>query len=330
MSYIRIRSEGDGPVGLGCGCGPACGCAGCRKTYSLGEWYVPPDDDEDEEPEKEPPKKTPPPSASSGESDLFGYGNFAGLHGAGIGCGCSARGGSSHLGANAQLGDFGWSVKTPISAEGHEVLTRMAVGPSRTIAFQVTGIPKSRVLTSAELDEIIAGNVSVDLGFKYTGVVFSLNKDEQKRHSLRREYGQPLPAALADVIGSLRAQHAGILAEGDPKKRLRRIGQALHLVQDSFSPAHTDRRSGSGWCISYIKNFGRGSYPVEHGKPSDDRDKIANPASRASAAAATAASRVYLAIVFKAIYGHTAPDPVAVSESAAEFGRFVANNLRSC
>src|SRR5260370_30534925 len=107
MSYIRIRSESDGPVGLGCGCGPSCGWTGCRKIWSaLGEWYVPPDDDEDEEPEKEPPKKTPPPSSSSGDSDLFGYESFAGLHGSGIGCGCSARGGPSRLSGSTWLGDF--------------------------------------------------------------------------------------------------------------------------------------------------------------------------------------------------------------------------------
>jgi hypothetical protein len=345
MAYLRMRDTSSGLAGLSCGCGPGCGCTACRRTYSpLGEWYVPDDEDEDEEPEQVPPPPAaaptvapaaPTPSAAPtpGRRRLRrqrGPEQLGGWRWPGLGCGCTAHAARGSGSTVPKLGGFGWSVKTPLSAEGHEWLTRSAIGPSRTIAFRVAGKSLSRTLTAAEEAEVIAGNRSVDLGWGGTGVLFAFNQDEQKRHSLRREYGQALPAALSDVIGSLRAQHAAILAEPDPKTRLHRIGQALHLVQDSYSPAHTDRRPGSGWCIFYIKNYGRGRAPAEHGVPSDDRDRVANPASRAAATAAIAASREYLSIVFKAIYGRSTPDPVATSEAAAEFARFVAGHLKKC
>jgi hypothetical protein len=348
MAYVRIPEASGSFAGFGCGCGPSCGCGSCRTRYSgLGELYIR-DDDEEEEPERVPPPPAaaapPPPapeptppkeqpgrrgrrrsrSAGPTPANLSG----SGLHG--YGCGCTAQPFLNRRPLGPGLGQYGWAVKTPISAEGHEVLTRSAIGASRTIPFTVAGKPLTRVLTASEEAEIVAGNRSVDLGWAGTGILFAFNEDEQKRHSLRRNFGQPLPAALADVIGSLRSQHAAILAERDPKTRLRRIGQVTHLIQDSYSPAHTDRRPGSSWCIYYIKNYGRGSAPAEHGKPSDDRDKIANPSSRAAASAAIAATREYLSIVFKAIHGRTAPDPVAVSEAAAEFARFVGRHLKKC
>jgi hypothetical protein len=350
MAYLRIPEAGNSLAGLGCGA--SCGCGPCRKQYSgLGEIYIR-DDDEEEEPERVPPPPAgaapapapapPPPtpeptppkrgprrgrrgrSAEPPPPNLSGWGPH------GLGCGCTAQSSMNRRPPGSRLGEYGWAVKTPLSSEGHEVLTRSAIGASRTIPFSVAGKPLSRVLTAAEEAEIVAGNRSVDLGWAGTGVVFAFSQDEQKRHSLRRNFGQPLPAALADVIGSLRSQHAAILAEKDPKTRLRRIGQATHLIQDSFSPAHTDRRPGSGWCIYYIKNYGRGKTPAEHGVPSDDRDKIANPVSRPAALQAIAATREYLSIVFKAVHGRTAPDPVASSEAAAEFARFVGRRFHKC
>jgi len=230
--------------------------------------------------------------------------------------------------AGGSLGDYGWSVKTPASAEGHEVITRNAIGPSREIQFTVAGRPMKNTLSPADVDAILAGNRSVDLGWMGTGVLFSLNKEEQRRHSLRRELNQPIPAALADIISSLRAQHLGILAEPNAMEKMRRVGMATHLIQDSFSPAHTERRPGSGWCISYFRNFGRGRAPREHGTPSDPRDEIAR--SGIEAGQATTATRRYLQIVSKAIFGHVRPDPAAVSEAASEFDRFVAEILRLC
>src|SRR5215469_12015122 len=54
--------------------------------------------------------------------------------------------------AGGSLGDYGWSVKTPASAEGHEVITRNAIGPSREIQFTVAGRPMKNTLSPADVD----------------------------------------------------------------------------------------------------------------------------------------------------------------------------------
>jgi hypothetical protein len=243
---------------------------------------------------------------------------------------------------SATLGDIGWTVRMPtypsgpeVTPAGHEEITVRAIGPAKTISFAVGGRPASVKLSDPEISAIIAGNRSVDLGWYGTGTAFAFKEEEQKRHSLRRNYGQKIGDALRDIVSSLRAQHGGILAEANPLERMRKIGQALHLVQDSYSPAHTQRRSDSAWCIEYIRNFGRGGLPLvgsdkEHRVPSDERDKIAYAKSRDAARKAEDASRRYLQIVFKAILGRTKPDPAAASESAAEFERFLGDILRLC
>lgn len=272
----------------------------------------------------------PSPRQRSGRSRarrLHGFGHFrgTGYFGRPVSFG---HYGNSH--PEISFGRYGWSVKTPLpnSVEGHEVLTRNAIGAGREINFEVAGRPMKSTLTPAEVDAIIAGNRSVDLGWIGESALFILNKNEQKRHALRRDYGQTTPAALADIVGSLRAQHAGILAEPNSTKRAKLIGMATHLVQDSFSPAHTERHKSANWCIAYIRNYGRGTSPQEHGKPQDSRDEIAQSGDEAMRA--TVATQKYLQIVAKAIYGKTRPDPAAVSEAAKDFDRFVRDILMLC
>ncbi|MBZ5701862.1 MAG: hypothetical protein LAN84_08440 [Acidobacteriia bacterium] len=243
---------------------------------------------------------------------------------------------------SARLGDIGWTVRMPgypsgpeVTPAGHEQITMNAIGPAKTISFPVGGRPVSVKLSAPEIGAIIAGNRSVDLGWYGTGTAFAFKEEEQRRHSLRRNYGQNIADALCDIVGSLRAQHRGILAEANPLERMRKIGQALHLVQDSYSPAHTQRRSDSAWCIEYIRNFGRGGLPLvgsdkEHRVPSDERDKIAYAKSKGAARKAEDSSRRYLQIVLKAIVGRANADPAAGSESAADFERFLGDILRLC
>jgi hypothetical protein len=222
---------------------------------------------------------------------------------------------------------LGWAVKTPVSPEGHEAITRAAVG-SGVIPFTLAGRPLTKVMSRLEQDQLIAGVRSVDLGFGGSALLFSLTPSEQSHHSLRRTYEQPQPAAVADIIADLRTQHRGILAERDPSHQTALIGRALHLIQDSFSPAHTERLPNGSWCIRYVRNFGRGSHPAEHETPSDARDQI--PRSGAPASQATSASRRYLQIVFKAIYGVRTPNPAAVREAATEFDEFIKNIFQTC
>ncbi len=246
----------------------------------------------------------------------------------GLGCGCTQCAATAERSLSGPLGDFGWHVKTPVSKEGHEVLTRRAVGPTRTIRFTVGGRPMTRVLSASELATIIDANRKTDLGFAYTGTLTSLLPAEQAKHALRRTYGQSVRGALADIIAELRRQHAGILRETNAKKRLERVGRALHLVQDAYAPAHVERDPTRGWCITYIRNFGRGASPREHGKPSDPRDALASGG--AAAGRAAGASRRYLSIVFKALWAKGSGNPAAVAEASREFAAFIARHFRHC
>ncbi len=234
---------------------------------------------------------------------------------------------------SALLGDLGWKVQTPLSPPAHEEITRRALGPSNTVTFTVAGRSFTWTLNSAEAAAIIRGNTDIDIKYLRAGqpgifAVTSFLPSEQRHHALRATAGQSTSDALRDIVRDLREQHAAILSETNSRRRFYRIGGALHLVQDSFSPAHTERLPGSRWCINYIRNFGWGTAPREHEKPSDPRDEIAR--SPREAALAERASRRYLQIVLKAIHGRTTPNPTASSEAAAEFDRFVGLILRPC
>ncbi len=129
-----------------------------------------------------------------------------------------AGGGLSHMPQpSPRLGDYGWSVRFGPSPPGHEPVTFLAMGPRRTINFTVGGRPGSRTLTTTEVNEIIRGNTDTDIKYlrawrpgRYVWDLFA--PSEQKHHSLRATYGQPQPAALAEIIADLRAQHGDILA----------------------------------------------------------------------------------------------------------------------
>lgn len=236
-------------------------------------------------------------------------------------------------------GGLGWSCEFRVRGQllgnaGHEVITRAAIG-SGTIAFTVGGVPASHTLSSTDIADIILGNRSVDLGThdaddSGAGVTAVFNPSEQRRHALRATYFQSQTAARADIVSEFARAHGAILGERDPRRAMRRLGVALHLVQDSFSPAHIERNPSRGWCVNYIRNYGTGLSPREHGKPSDDRDSVGAAASAAARARATAASQRYLQIVFKALRGARAPDPVAAAEAARELAAFAADVFRPC
>lgn len=237
------------------------------------------------------------------------------------------------------LGNYGWSCELRVlgralGSAGHEIITRDAIGTG-VIPFAVSGRAMSVSLTPTDIADIVLGNRSVDLGMNDAddsgrGVVTAFNPSEQKRHALRSTLTQPQPAARADIIAEFGRAHGAIIGERDPRRRMRRIGVVTHLIQDSFSPAHMDRDPSRSWCIRYIRNFGRGSAPTEHATPSDPRDSITAAGSTAARAQATAATRRYLAIVFKALRGALGPDPVAAGEAMSEVATFSTDVFRSC
>lgn len=216
-----------------------------------------------------------------------------------------------------------------IGTAGHEVITRAALG-SGTIPFTVGSRSLTLTLSPAEQSLIIQANVDVDFGSNCQALPGSFTPAEQRKHALRATYFQSTADALRDIRSEFLGQHGAMLAERVQANRLRRLGSVLHLIQDSFSPAHTDRDPSAGWCVRYVRNFGWGLAPREHGKPSDDRDLVTHSPSATARAQAVAASRQYLQIAAKALHGLTAPDPVAVAEARAEVSRFATDRFRIC
>lgn len=237
---------------------------------------------------------------------------------------------------SAPLAGLGWTGRKCctrlgpcLGSAGHEVITRAALG-SGTIPFTVGTRHLTLTLSPAEQNLIVEANVDVDFGSSCQALTQSFAPAEQRKHALRATHGQTTADALRDILTEFFSQHRGILRERVPAERLRRIGRLLHLLQDSFSPAHTDRDPGTAWCVRYVRNFGRGRAPREHGKPSDDRDLVTHGPSASARRQATVASQQYLQIIAKALHGVTAGDPTATTEAETEVRRFAAAVFRLC
>lgn len=194
--------------------------------------------------------------------------------------------------------------------EGHEVLTRSA-------AAGLAGI---------DMPALLIGVTRVDKGERLrdlpSSLVHSVVADEQARHALRMYISTPMGSALAQVTRHLRILHSRALVAacaGASRTAFLWIGEALHLIQDSYSSAHTQRDFGRGHGgshpIRYIRfyanvkinrfprlpTFTRGKGPREHNFPTDPRDSIRAPggALKPEARAAIAASREYLRMMLR-------------------------------
>jgi hypothetical protein len=204
--------------------------------------------------------------------------------------------------------------------EGHEVLTRMAA---------------SGLLSGADLDALVLGVIRPDRGgASYwnfpRAALHSFDPAAQRSHSLRRTPSTALRTALAEIRDHLASLYRS--AEGARTRRaaLEWVGEALHLIQDSYSGAHVERAVGAGpggtSPIRHIRAFyatllppSRSTAPHEHNVPSDPRDSIwALPgALRIEAGLAVNASREYLGMLLRHLASPTAPG------NAAEFADFL-------
>jgi len=176
---------------------------------------------------------------------------------------------------------IGWFVKTALSKEGHELLTRTA----------------AKGLSKQELDALIRGVRAPDVNGPITN---HIKLKEQRRHALRQTLGSKTRKALGEAVGHLHKLHGNALAARARPKQLEIVGEALHLIQDSFSPAHVQRK---GRKIKKLRNYGPANWtrPWEdnHGFPMDSRD---NPKDKKGnlngpARSAVAASSEYLVLV---------------------------------
>lgn len=216
---------------------------------------------------------------------------------------------------NVGLGDYGWWVRTNVAGvgvvpEGHEALTREAA----------RGLPVS----AAELGHLIEGVRRPD----EASLIAHVLPAEQKRHFLRATVLHTTRSAWTAATDQLRDLHRRMLAFGTSRapEQFRLIGEALHLIQDSFAPAHVDRNASGR--IVFIKNFGpTTSSPMNHGFPVDPRDRIhsglVRPTLKPEARNAIAASRDYLQMALRHLRGGSPPPAVS-----AELTAFIGRHLR--
>ena len=132
---------------------------------------------------------------------------------------------------------------------GHETLSTMAAH----------GLPW---IAPADLAAMIAGVRSVDTA-KLSN---HFKPSQQRRHVLRAHKCQSQPEALCQARHHLRRLHRAALAAPARAQKFQFIGEALHLIQDSFSQAHASRSGGGTGPILYIRYYRLDGlpYPQEH------------------------------------------------------------------
>jgi len=189
----------------------------------------------------------------------------------------------------------GWLVRIPWLSreEGHEAITRRA--------WEGLG------LGDEQRRALIRGVRAPDVGF--FGILTSALPFAQRRHALRAWWGTPTAAAVSDVRAFLVETHLRALAMPEGARRWATFGEALHCLQDSYSPAHVERVDAR---IVRMKHWGpldgvrrgRGGGQVrdEHGFPSDHRDSAWSHGRLTDAAlGAVAASRRYLEVALRQV-----------------------------
>jgi len=172
--------------------------------------------------------------------------------------------------------------------EGHKHLTELAAAV----------LP----ITTVDLDALKEGVARVDELAK------AFDPPEQRRHTLRRFKCQPVADALSEARNHFVRLHSMALGTPGRGAQFELFGECLHLLQDSYSTAHTERqwsKPGGVHPIIFIRFFGfHGSctFPLEHRvvPPPDPRDTIkAGGALTPFAREAVLASREYLSMALR-------------------------------
>jgi hypothetical protein len=195
-----------------------------------------------------------------------------------------------------------WTRVTPIpgigNKEGHEILTRDAM---KGLADLKPGDPYN----------ILTGVIRPDRGSRSywsfpRAAITGLKASAQPSHSLRPTPSSSVAAAMRLIQARFAGLHSRALGAATRREACEWLGEALHLLQDSYSSAHTERAGGTGR-IRTIRVFfirvgwpPRSKAPSEHNAPSDPRDNVyAGGALRPEASAAVRASRAFLIMALR-------------------------------
>ena len=158
------------------------------------------------------------------------------------------------------LGELGWFIDRMIgptrTPTGHEELTKRAA----------RGLIKNPA--TADLAALIAGSRRPDLADPQDHI----KPGEESRHFLRSIKQSPL-VAWDLAIDHLRTLHQQMMASSNRADQFMLIGEALHLIQDSFAPAHVEREPRTGDILN-IRVYGPLPPPGNHLFRIDPRDDI--------------------------------------------------------
>jgi hypothetical protein len=178
----------------------------------------------------------------------------------------------------------GWVVRVPLvnPEEGHEAITRAAWD--------------GLALTAGQRRALIRGVRAPDVSL--AGLLTTALPFAQRRHALRAWSGSTTADGIQAMRDFMTSRHLRALALADEAGRWTTFGEVLHCLQDSYSPAHTDR---VGAQIVRMRHWGpldRLRPHDEHGFPSDRRDEARRDGELTEEArAAILASRRYLELV---------------------------------
>jgi hypothetical protein len=190
---------------------------------------------------------------------------------------------------------------TPIpgigNKEGHEILTRVAM----------RGLP----LSAADQSAILLGVIRPDRGGRSywnfpRAALEALKAAAQPSHALRPTPSSTVSAALRLIRARFALLYLRAMRAPRRSTALEWLGEALHLLQDSFSSAHTERIGGTGR-IRHIRAFfirfgwpPLSRAPKEHNAPSDPRDDVyLHGTLRPEARAAIRASHDFLTMALR-------------------------------
>ena len=178
---------------------------------------------------------------------------------------------------------------------GHERVTEMA----------------ARGLPGIDLTALVEGVRRVDVGSSFVSfvpaMVNQIRPSQQRRHALRGTFCEPIRVALREIRGHLSDLWTRAVRQqrqGAARAATGWIGEALHLIQDSYSDAHVWRIRGVAgrFPIVYVRYFGLqgAGAPLEHhiGRDPDPRDLVAGSVGGLNPAAVRArdASREFLTL----------------------------------
>jgi hypothetical protein len=165
--------------------------------------------------------------------------------------------------------------------------------------------------------------------------IHAFSPSAQRSHALRRTPSTSQAAALSEIRRHLATLYLLALRAPNRATALGWIGEAVHLIQDSYSGAHTERSLGRGAGgaspIRRIRAFylslwppRRSTAPHEHNVPSDPRDRIwKSPGVLTNEARfAIRASREYLTMMLRHVRYPSAPG------NLAEFRTFLRRHFR--